>query len=59
MRVLHLAAQYFSPVVLTNPKTANGATKATIQKYKDQTFVYYILGGEKALPQSAIDQLFE
>jgi hypothetical protein len=32
---------------------------ATIDKYKEQTFVYYILGGEKALPQSAIDQLFE
>jgi cell wall-associated protease len=54
-----LAAQYFSPVVLTNPKTANGATKTTVQKYKEQTFVYYILGGEKALPQNAIDQLFE
>ncbi|USK36200.1 cell wall-binding repeat-containing protein [Bacillus sp. F19] len=54
-----LAAQYLSPVVLTNPNTANGATKTTIQKYKEQTFVYYILGGENALPQSAIDQLFE
>lgn len=54
-----LAAQYFSPVVLTDPKTANSATKTTIEKYMDSTAVYYIIGGEKALPQSAIDQLFE
>ncbi|KKI90650.1 hypothetical protein WQ54_21995 [Bacillus sp. SA1-12] len=54
-----LAAQYFSPVILTNPVKANTATKTTVQKYMDETYVYYILGGETALPQSAIDQLFE
>ncbi|MGG4488230.1 cell wall-binding repeat-containing protein [Metabacillus idriensis] len=54
-----LAAMSFSPVVLTDPKQANAATKTTVQKYMDSTAVYYIIGGEKALPQSAVDQLFE
>ncbi|MDR0136817.1 cell wall-binding repeat-containing protein [Metabacillus idriensis] len=54
-----LAAMSFSPVVLTDPKQANAATKTTVQKYMDSTAVYYIIGGEKALPQNAIDQLFE
>lgn len=49
----------FSPVVLADPMKTNAATKSTIQKYMDFTAVYYIIGGEKALPQSAIDQLFE
>jgi putative cell wall-binding protein len=53
-----LAAQYSSPVILTNPAKANIATKTTVEKYMDQMYVYYILGGETALPQSAIDQLF-
>ncbi|MFY0758790.1 cell wall-binding repeat-containing protein [Metabacillus dongyingensis] len=52
------AARNHSPVILTNPAKANTATKTTVQKYMDQTYVYYILGGETALPKSAIDQLF-
>ncbi|WP_411334846.1 cell wall-binding repeat-containing protein [Metabacillus indicus] len=54
-----LAAKYFSPVVLVNPVKFNSSTYETVQTYKEQTFINYILGGEKALPQKAIDQLFE
>ncbi|MDX8290947.1 cell wall-binding repeat-containing protein [Metabacillus indicus] len=54
-----LAANYFSPVVLVNPAKFNSSTYQTVQTYKEQTFINYILGGETALPQKAIDQLFE
>ncbi|MEM5017575.1 cell wall-binding repeat-containing protein [Metabacillus indicus] len=54
-----LAANYYSSVILVNPSKFNTSTYQTVQKYKEQTFTNYILGGEKALPQKAIDQLFE
>ncbi|WP_051865112.1 cell wall-binding repeat-containing protein [Metabacillus indicus] len=54
-----LASRYMSPIILTSPTTPSDFTKETINKYKEDTFTYYILGGETALPQKAIDQLFE
>ncbi|WP_051865110.1 cell wall-binding repeat-containing protein [Metabacillus indicus] len=54
-----LASLNMSPVVLTNPKTANTYTKNIINELSGATSYYYILGGETTLPQNAIDQLFE
>jgi cell wall-associated protease len=54
-----LAAVQGNPMILTNPSVVQQTTKDTISKYADKAEKYYIIGGEKALPKSLIDSLFE
>jgi cell wall-associated protease len=53
------AAVHGNPIILTNPKAAEQTTIDTIAAYADSAKMYYIIGGENALPESAISSLFE
>ncbi|MCM3596133.1 cell wall-binding repeat-containing protein [Metabacillus idriensis] len=54
-----LAAVWGNGIVLTDPSNPAQATKATIQDYADLAEEYFIVGGEKALPDSTIEKLFK
>lgn len=54
-----LAAMYGSPLILTDPVEAKQTTKDTIAAYADYVSMYYIIGGETALPNKAIEGLFQ
>ena len=54
-----LAAMYGSPLILTNPAEAKQTTKDTIAAYADYVSKYYIIGGEKVLPNEAVEALFQ
>ncbi|WP_191557042.1 cell wall-binding repeat-containing protein [Metabacillus idriensis] len=53
------AAVHGNPMILTNPKAAEQTTIDTLAAYADSAKMYYIIGGENALPESAIASLFE
>ncbi|MGD6793213.1 cell wall-binding repeat-containing protein [Metabacillus indicus] len=54
-----LAAKSGSPVILTSPSGAKQTTKDTLADYADTASMYYIIGGETALPEDSILSLFE
>ncbi|WP_299093764.1 cell wall-binding repeat-containing protein [uncultured Metabacillus sp.] len=54
-----LAAMHGSPMILTDPAEAKQTTIDTISAYADYASMYYIIGGEKALPNEAVNALFE
>lgn len=54
-----LAAGYYNGVILTDPKKPYPSTKATVKKYADLAEGYIIVGGEKALPTSVINELLK
>ncbi|MCM3653247.1 cell wall-binding repeat-containing protein [Metabacillus litoralis] len=54
-----LAAVYGSPLILTNPSGAKQTTKDTVAAYADYVSMYYIIGGETALPNKAVEALFQ
>ncbi|MGP1906990.1 cell wall-binding repeat-containing protein [Metabacillus sp. JX24] len=53
------AAKNGSPVILTSPSGAKQTTKDTLADYADTASMYYIIGGETALPEDSILSLFE
>ncbi|WP_332694492.1 hypothetical protein [Halalkalibacter lacteus] len=46
-------------MILTDPAKAKQTTKDTIVAYADYVSMYYIIGGETALPNEAIEGLFQ
>ncbi|TDL31742.1 cell wall-binding repeat-containing protein [Jeotgalibacillus sp. S-D1] len=52
-----VAAGFLNGVILTHPTTPKATTKATIKKYAKDAEEYIIVGGQKALPDSAINKL--
>ncbi|WP_052737680.1 cell wall-binding repeat-containing protein [Bacillus sp. SA1-12] len=54
-----LAAGWVNGVILTDPNGPKTSTKAVIQEYADLASEYQIVGGQQALPDSAVKALFE
>ncbi|MBM7605570.1 cell wall-associated protease [Metabacillus crassostreae] len=53
------AASYWNPVILTHPTNSQQTTKDTVQRYSTLAEIYFVIGGEKALPDSTVNSLFE
>ncbi|WP_191565972.1 cell wall-binding repeat-containing protein [Metabacillus idriensis] len=53
-----LASYYSNPIILTDPVKAQQTTKNTVQTYSEFADFYYIIGGQTALPDSAVEGLF-
>ncbi|MGM7721745.1 cell wall-binding repeat-containing protein [Metabacillus sp. Hm71] len=54
-----VAAGWYNGVILTDPNSPKTSTKSIIQQYGDLAEEYIIVGGQKALPDSAVNALFE
>jgi putative cell wall-binding protein len=53
------AAAFWNPVILTHPTNPQQTTKNTVHSYSHLAEIYYVIGGEKALPDSTVNALFE
>lgn len=53
------AAALLNPVILTHPTNPQQTTKNTVQSYSNLAELYFVIGGEKALPDSTVNALFE